>query len=329
MKFSNFITIEESFKDAKLKWIKSESPETVEKVIGIFKSLKDRNIISGKENDIGYWLSKDFNEFMKFVKSKEYVKKEKEQASISEKDATKVFENDDVLIVIPKTHAASCKYGANTKWCISSRDENAYSYSLYYHSRGLTVYFFIFKNDNKLTKHFNSKKFGLVVKTKKEGDVLHSIWDERDEKFSSEQINYFIKEIKKMGLPTEYKNMVALKKEPIEIKIKEEDVEGIADRVNKNVVSKYMENASEKDYKMNRAILIDALSGKKILYNKITGEKLLGIIFDFLGDLERKHNKRVDNKWYNFYEEYKGHLLTQFLVWFNTKYGIERYEFKK
>ena len=32
-------------------------------------------------------------------------------------DAEKLFENDTWLVVIPKTFAASCKYGAGTKWC--------------------------------------------------------------------------------------------------------------------------------------------------------------------------------------------------------------------
>ena len=40
--------------------------------------------------------------------------------------AQKLYEDDDVLVVKPNTYAASCYYGANTKWCTTTKDSSHY-----------------------------------------------------------------------------------------------------------------------------------------------------------------------------------------------------------
>jgi hypothetical protein len=40
--------------------------------------------------------------------------------------ADKIYEDDDVLVVRPKSHAASCYYGANTKWCTTQTGNPGY-----------------------------------------------------------------------------------------------------------------------------------------------------------------------------------------------------------
>jgi hypothetical protein len=42
------------------------------------------------------------------------------------KDVTKIYEDDTWLMTSPKTHQASCVYGANTKWCVTMRDDPNY-----------------------------------------------------------------------------------------------------------------------------------------------------------------------------------------------------------
>jgi len=113
----------ESFIDSKNKWIQQGiDPTEVELAIDFYRGLKTRNIIKGQEADIGFWMSKSFEEFNSFinqfknVKTKTQVKKEIGQ------DAEKVFENDRAVVIVPKTHAASCKYGAGTKWCTTSKE---------------------------------------------------------------------------------------------------------------------------------------------------------------------------------------------------------------
>lgn len=44
---------------------------------------------------------------------------------ISRQGGVKIFENDRVLVIRPLTHAASCLYGAGTKWCTTSKNNPA------------------------------------------------------------------------------------------------------------------------------------------------------------------------------------------------------------
>lgn len=47
-----------------------------------------------------------------------------EKFKVESDERLKLFDNDDFLLVVPLTHTASCKYGANTKWCTSAKDED-------------------------------------------------------------------------------------------------------------------------------------------------------------------------------------------------------------
>ena len=38
----------------------------------------------------------------------------------------KLYEDQKYLIVQPMTHQASCVYGAETRWCVASRDSSKY-----------------------------------------------------------------------------------------------------------------------------------------------------------------------------------------------------------
>jgi hypothetical protein len=68
------------------------------------------------------------------------VKKEKEEAGVK-----KYYEDNDWLLLQPLTYESSCKYGANTKWCIASRDTSSHFKS--YTKTGLLV-FLIHKKSN-------------------------------------------------------------------------------------------------------------------------------------------------------------------------------------
>lgn len=56
--------------------------------------------------------------------NKRKIQKEKEAEA--KKDAIKIYEDDRFLIVEPETHGASCYYGANTKWCTTTKDDTRY-----------------------------------------------------------------------------------------------------------------------------------------------------------------------------------------------------------
>jgi hypothetical protein len=54
------------------------------------------------------------------------VSKRQQKKIVKKKGADIVFENDEVVVLIPKTHKASCYYGSNTKWCTASKDNSSH-----------------------------------------------------------------------------------------------------------------------------------------------------------------------------------------------------------
>lgn len=72
---------------------------------------------------------KDINQFVDLSELEEASNQAKLKLSRKEQKETgvdKVYEDDDFLVLMPKTHKASCRYGSNTKWCVTMRDRSGY-----------------------------------------------------------------------------------------------------------------------------------------------------------------------------------------------------------
>jgi hypothetical protein len=70
-------------------------------------------------------------------------------------NAEKLYEDDEVLVVKPKSHAASCYYGANTKWCTAAKDNSGFFQR--YSVNGNLYYFINKKNNTKLALYVNDE----------------------------------------------------------------------------------------------------------------------------------------------------------------------------
>ena len=76
-----------------------------------------------------------------------------------EKDATKIYEDKDLLVVQANTWEASCKYGAGTKWCTAGKDTPS---NWIRHKQTGTEFIWIFKNkpmDDRQYKYSYHVKF--------------------------------------------------------------------------------------------------------------------------------------------------------------------------
>jgi hypothetical protein len=136
-----------------------------------FCELMDRGLVD--ENDISKYDSWDMlKEEMYKAKNKKYLKNAKKEIKV-------VYEDDEYLMLKPLTHASSCVYGYNAKWCTSMVNEKEYFYS---HSRdGILIYVL-----NKKT----NKKFGFYNKyDKKYDDTQRSfkIFNQEDKEIDSIQ----------------------------------------------------------------------------------------------------------------------------------------------
>jgi hypothetical protein len=82
-----------------------------------------------------------------------------EKFKVEPHEYIKLFENDDFLLVIPLTFEASCKYGAGTKWCTTSRDNDDMFKK---HNRMGSLGYIVIKN-KELQDKLESTKFGMFI----------------------------------------------------------------------------------------------------------------------------------------------------------------------
>jgi hypothetical protein len=100
------------------------------------------------------------------------------QSKEMEKQAIKVYEDEEWLVVRPLTFEASAAYGSGTKWCTTQRTDK--QYFARYWRRGILAYFI-----NKT----NGIKYGLF-KTLEEGDREISWWNAADDRIDFLEIDF-------------------------------------------------------------------------------------------------------------------------------------------
>lgn len=72
------------------------------------------------------------------------------EVRVKSQDRVKLYQDDNLLVVVPLTHTASCKYGANTKWCTAVPSNSSHYEE--YTKEGVLIYFIItspYKDTNK------------------------------------------------------------------------------------------------------------------------------------------------------------------------------------
>ena len=84
---------------------------------------------------------KDFAQYSSYEELKKDIDKIKQETKST--DATKIYEDKDLLVIAANTWEASCKYGAGSKWCTTARDDDSYWER---HNKTGTEFFWIFKN---------------------------------------------------------------------------------------------------------------------------------------------------------------------------------------
>ena len=114
-----------------------------EKLIGEVK-LFDVLLPYNPNKDI---YSQDYRRFTDLTNSNINILKIKEEKTFNrDEHISVIYEDDDILFLIPKTFRGSLKYGANTKWCTAGRSETTFKS---YINAGLLAYLIDKKNEKK------------------------------------------------------------------------------------------------------------------------------------------------------------------------------------
>jgi hypothetical protein len=151
----------------------------IEKLIG-FLVVYDKHKSKFKYPELRQYLP--FLE--EFVQEAKKIKDEVEAKQIeksAKKEIDKIFENDTLLIVKPKSFVASCYYGSGTRWCTTMKGNP--SYFNQYSSNG-NLYYLILKNVDRSNKFYK-----MAINVPKNGKFdSDSIWyDSTDERLSSRE----------------------------------------------------------------------------------------------------------------------------------------------
>ena len=138
--------------------IEEHNPETLNRLKGLIPNFHQlvnvKKLITGPDSDIFQYKSieKLYDKVKQFEEVKTGGEVEREIAA----GAEKIYENDNVIVVQPKTMDASCKYGKGTKWCTAA--EKSYNYfDDYYYRNSVNLYYVIPKDNVKLKKDVYSK----------------------------------------------------------------------------------------------------------------------------------------------------------------------------
>ena len=142
--------------------------ETFEKYKSYFKYPEFRQY---QPNNL-YNLKNFFDEAKKIKDDAESKKNEKS----AKKEVDKLFENDNLLIVKPKSYVASCYYGSGTKWCTTMKGQP--SYFNQYSSNG-NLYYLILKNVDRSNKFYKMAIHAPKGKKFNEDSVWYDATDER------------------------------------------------------------------------------------------------------------------------------------------------------
>lgn len=222
-----------------------------------FCDYNERGII--KQNDLTKY--KDLSEIKSAVDVASLIAEKKEL----EKQVEVIFESDEWLLLKPLTFLASKKYGANTKWCTTT--ENNDSYFIKYASNGVLIYCL-----NKLTGY----KVATYRSLKPE-EPEFSFWNSKDVRIDSleteltTELRSLIDEVSKSKTATtnfklwEKKNSKSLVKTMFGMEKKEIKKLSISDELVERPIESEILGS---DY-VSEAVLNESLTNEEAPYDQI------------------------------------------------------------
>lgn len=122
------------------------------------------NLVRGFHQNVARIEVKDINQYKSLDQLHRVVNpliiKAAEKADIKVKEESgveKLYEDTDWLLMRPLTHEASCKYGANTQWCVASKDTSTHFNN---YSKGFLVFLLHKKSNNKFAFFADIQSYG-------------------------------------------------------------------------------------------------------------------------------------------------------------------------
>jgi hypothetical protein len=155
-------------------------PSNIVNLLNDFHRLSERNLIKNKDiysNE--YKIQTVGKGFVNVDKLKDVVQSalsieiEKDKEKKLKKDRDAIYEDDRWRVIVPRTHEASCHYGAGTRWCTTMKDSPQHFKS--YTKNGL-LFYLIDKTSRETFNSVNDVMYKLAVNWKWGGSVRENLW---------------------------------------------------------------------------------------------------------------------------------------------------------
>jgi hypothetical protein len=144
--------------------------DDIVELVNLFHKSQQR--LKGNKKDL--YSYKNLSELSKELDKLPKKSKRQQKIEISE-GAEKIYEDDEALLIRVDTKDAVCKYGAGTKWCITSKNERHFEK---YSEEGVIFYYMIAKNIENDGSVLNKIAFAVYTVGSNVGKV--DIFDSED-----------------------------------------------------------------------------------------------------------------------------------------------------
>jgi hypothetical protein len=164
------------------------------KSIDLFLDSSESKILSKKEVEKINKAPKDINIFESYTTFKlfvDFIKNiESERKKIKEikTEGDRVYEDEDILVVSPRTHRSSCHYGKHSKWCVATSGSGHFKN----YTQDGVLYFFLSRKNVPITPYWadatdtqeaNEPPFKTALLIKDNGHI--SWWSKADINYSN------------------------------------------------------------------------------------------------------------------------------------------------
>ena len=207
MKFMSILLKEGRKEDLKKKYANKFDEETLDWFLNI-ADLQDFNhkytdfVLKGVhpehiegDTEIGINLIKSFDKYQSQLDKKDINQynsfeeldsaldpiNQKQREKELEGQAKKIYEKGDFVVIQPKTEEASCKYGSNTKWCVTSKGSGHFGR----YTAGRQGLYFIINKAKSTSKNYSK----IAIHFDDEGYMRY--WDTQDSPLSQRESDIF------------------------------------------------------------------------------------------------------------------------------------------
>ena len=177
LNISDLVDFNHKYTDWVLKNVDPESDNFDDDVEYVVELVKDFDKYSSQfpKKDINQYVSlNELESVINFVRTKN---KDKEL----EGQAKKIYEKGDFVVIQPKTEQASCKYGSNTKWCVTSKGSGHFSK----YTTGRQGLYFIINKAKSTNKNYSK----VAIHFDDSGNM--SYWDSQDSPMTQREVDVF------------------------------------------------------------------------------------------------------------------------------------------